>query len=179
MNVKRILKYFFILSIVFTPLVYSMSIGDFGKLCLFSGISGVITLNGEPVKHAVVKRQATRSHVQGYKKDETTTDEQGYFEMPPLYDRNIIGKFLPMEFVSSQTIVVSYQGRDYKLWGGIKRNREENSEARGERLIVECILDAESEMIEIDGGVYETKCKWDVEPDPKFTWDLPIPDDEI
>ena len=82
-----------------------MSLLDFGKVCLFSKISGVILLNGKAVANARVVRTVKLSKEQT---DETTTDDQGYFEMSAVFTRTI-GKYLPQEFVSSQLIEVVYQ----------------------------------------------------------------------
>ena len=110
----------------------------------------------------------------GYKQDETTTDENGFFEMPPLYDRNIVGEFLPMEFVCSQTINVSYKAQAFDIWYGIKRDRAENSDSRGKPLIVACEILSEEKVTHIDGSSYSTTCIWDVESDP--AWEIPPPE---
>src|SRR5690606_2171944 len=57
----------------------AMSLSDLGKVCLFSGISGVIELNGKPAAHVRLVRRADT------KTDETTTDENGYSEFPPSF----------------------------------------------------------------------------------------------
>ena len=44
--------------------VAAMSLSDVGKMCLFSGISGHITFDGQPVKNAKVKRIVQKTHVQ-------------------------------------------------------------------------------------------------------------------
>ena len=157
----------------------SVAIGDFGKLCLFSGISGTITLNGEPVADAQIKRTVSKAHTQGQKSDEARTDGQGHFSMEPLFDRSVIGKILPMEFVVSQQMVLLYQGSEYKIWTGIKRSPEENAEARGKPLVVSCELSQEERNIDVEGSYYLTRCSWDVEPDaPRGGYAPPEEDDE-
>ena len=53
------------------------------KTCLFSAISGTITLNGKPVANARIKR------VSDERIDESKTDENGYFSMPSVFDTSI------------------------------------------------------------------------------------------
>ena len=150
-----------------------MSLSDVGKLCLFSGLSGVITLDGKPVANATVKRIVGKAHTQGKKTDETTTDENGHFSMPAVFDRSIIGKFLPMEFSVPQEIFVYHESKEYDIWSGVKRKPEENAESRGKPLKVQCRLEAERKSIEVNGGVIFTRCTWDVEPDTPFVFDGP------
>ncbi len=141
-----------------------MALTDIGKLCIFSAISGVITLNGQPVAHARLIRTGEKERTH---QDETTTDENGYFAFPPMYERSI-AKFLPMEFVASQTIMVEYKGKKYKLWSGVKWKPEENAESRGKPLVVQCQLEIDDKYISVDGSKFFTLCTWDVEPDPPF-----------
>lgn len=107
----------------------TMTEGSRAKPCLFSPISGTITLNGEPAAGAKLIRTSGKAHTQGELVDTVTTEEQGQFEMPGVFEHVLLAKFLPMEFVASQKIIVEYQGQTYKLWAGIKREREVNSES--------------------------------------------------
>ncbi|MGQ9427623.1 DUF6795 domain-containing protein [Gilvimarinus sp. F26214L] len=143
-----------------------MSLSDFGKLCLFSGISGVIKLHGEPVAGARLVRTASLEF--SPKRDETTTDENGYFEFPPLYERSI-SKYLPQEFVAKQDLVAIHEGKEYVVWDGIKRDPSENAESRGNPLVVECNLEADEVHLFVNHGWISSRCTWDVEPDPKIT----------
>lgn len=67
------------------------------------------------------------------------------------------------------------------MWVGVKRKAAENAEARGNPLVVKCDLSWEPMEIQVDGGVYITRCKWDVIPDDEPSIDkLPGPlEDEI
>lgn len=91
-----------------------MAVSDLGKVCLFSEITGVITLNGKPVANARLVRTADRV---GAITDETTTDEKGHFSMPAVYERTI-AKYLPQEFVASQEIHVYLDGTKYEMGQG-------------------------------------------------------------
>ncbi len=143
-----------------------MSLTDIGKVCLFSKISGVITLNGKPAAGAKLVRTADRD---GTKTDETVTDENGFFEFPAMFERTIT-KHLPMEFVASQEILVHYEGKEYEMWSGVKRKREENSESRGKPLDVKCELSNEMKRIKVNGSPISSLCTWDVEPDKKVNY---------
>jgi hypothetical protein len=152
---------FALLIVIFATGVFAMSVSDIGKVCLFSSISGVITLNGKPAAGAKLIRTADRD---GAKTDETVTDENGYFKFPAMFERTIT-KHLPMEFVASQTIVVFHDGKEHKIWSGVKRNPNENIEARGKLLVVTCELNSEKKFVQVNNSPIISLCMWDVEPD--------------
>jgi hypothetical protein len=147
--------------------VYAMTLGDVGRVCLFSAMAGTITLDGKPVANARLVRTGDRD---GPKVDETVTDEKGYFEFPPMYERTIT-KFLPQEFVASQKVIVHYQGQEYEMWSAVKRQPQENIESRGKPLVVKCELNSEQNLIMVNGSPIHSLCFWDVEPDPKIDWE--------
>lgn len=137
-----------------------MSILDTGKACTFSAMSGVILKNGEPVKHALVKRE---THWQNKVSDETTTDEKGYFEFPARFERSIAA-VLPQEFVVGQSIFVTHESNEYKIWAGVKRKKYENSETDGDPIKLTCELEQEREAIFVKNQSFITQCKWNVTP---------------
>jgi hypothetical protein len=140
-----------------------MTLFDAGKVCLFSKISGVITLDGKPVANAKITRTV---NLNKDKVDHTYTDDKGYFEMPAVFQRTVT-KFLPQEFVAKQEIVVRHLEKEYRIWSSVKRTPEENSEARGKDLVVECELNGEETLITVNNSPIFSLCKWNVEPDPK------------
>ena len=144
-----------------------MSLGEVGKVCLFSAMSGTITLDGNPVPNARLVRTGDRD---GAIVDETHTDKNGYFEFPAMFERTIT-KFLPQEFVAAQKVVVIHDDKDYKIWSSIKRNSAENVEAKGKPLIVTCELNSEERSIVVDRVPIHSLCVWDVEPDAPINWD--------
>lgn len=79
-----------------------MGLKDLGKVCLFSGMSGVIQMDGKPAAKVRLVRTA-ESRV-----DETTTDEHGYFEFPPIFERTVT-KYLPQEFAALQQIAADHR----------------------------------------------------------------------
>lgn len=146
---------------------FAIKLGDIGKVCLFSAMSGTITLNGIPVTNARLVRTGDRD---GPIVDETFTDENGYFEFPPMLERTIT-KLLPQEFVASQKIIVHYHDKKYEMWSSVKRAPEENTESRGKALVVTCELNAEQTFIVINRVPIHSLCSWDVETDPKINWE--------
>jgi len=165
-----------ILSLIFSFGVYAMSINDIGKQCLFSSFSGVITLNGKPVDGAKIKRVAYRSHTKGDKTDYTVTNAQGKFTMPAVWDKNIVGTFLPMEFAAAQEVFVYFENQEYQIWRGMKRQKEENTESNGEKLNVQCELDSEFVFKSVNGNKFKTRCTWAAEADAPFIIDSPVED---
>lgn len=141
-----------------------MAISDAGKVCLFSKVSGVILLDGKPAANALVVR---RANLTKELKDETRTDENGYFEMPAVFTRTVT-KFLPQEFAPKQNIDVTYNGIDYSIWSAVKSGPEENTESKGKPLEVTCELNSENTTIVVNGAFIYSRCTWDVEPDPKM-----------
>ena len=140
-----------------------MALSDVGKVCLFSEISGVITLDGKPVANAKLVRTVKKEKTII---DETTTDANGNFKMPAVFERTVT-KFLPMEFVVKQDILLTYNNKEYKIWDGVKRKEEENAESRGKPLVVKCELNSDVNHIAVNGSVFFNLCTWDVEPDKK------------
>ena len=155
-------KYSFIFLIfIFAGGVYAMSLTDVGKVCLFSKMSGVITLNGQPAANAKIVLTVDRN---GAKTIEAATDAKGFFEFEAIFERTIT-KFLPQEFVVKQDIFVSYEGKEYKIWSAVKRQPEENIESRGKLLVVKCELNSERKFVQVNRSPIISLCTWDVEPD--------------
>ena len=152
-----------VLSVLSVKGISAMGLSDVGKVCLFSKMEGVIKLDGKPVSNARLVRTVRLSKEEV---DETVTDENGNFKFEAKFERTIT-KFLPMEFVAKQQIDVFYNGKEYEMWSGVKREPEENIESRGKALVVECELNSDNSLIEVNGGPIFSLCKWDVEPDPK------------
>lgn len=159
-----------------------MSRGNASNPCLFSAISGVITLKGEPVNGAKIRRVVTRPHKADEKVDFTATDAFGHFEMPSVFDSIFIAKFFPLEFSVAQLIFVEYNGEELKIWDGIKAIPAENAESNGKPLVVTCELSSEDQRVRVGRGAIYSKCIWDVIPDKDDKLDasqLLVDDDDI
>ena len=95
------------------PVGKAMAFFDSMKVNLFSDMKGVVTLNGEPVAGAVVKRLADP----GNKKyrDEKITDAQGRFSFPRM-EMHTVWKLLPAAVVISQKVTIEYEEQEYLAW---------------------------------------------------------------
>lgn len=136
--------------------VFAMSILSAGKSCVFSEVNGVLLFNGAPAAGAIVKRQV---EYQDKDSDQATADEAGRFSLPALYQRSVT-KFLPAEFVVAQSLVVEYQGQEYKIWSNTKRKSEENAELGGQPLDLRCEITAELQLHREFGSILRTNCTW-------------------
>lgn len=108
--------------------VSAMSLFSAGKVCTFSGISGVILQGGVPVANAKVTRTTT------YRKkrtDHTVTSKEGFFWLPALFEHSVLA-LLPQEFAVGQLLTVTINGVDHVIWDGVKRIKDENAEADGQ-----------------------------------------------
>ena len=144
------------------------------KQYLFSNMTGVVNFHGKPAANVRLVRTIN------YNKDivdETVTDEKGFFEFPAVHRNNYAGKILPMEFVVSQLIIAHHEDKEYEMWGGVKRNPEENAESRGKPLVVSCELALEDKHhIWVNDSPISSFCTWDVEPDPIVSFGEPEED---
>lgn len=163
MKIKNnlIILVFSVLSVLSIEGVIAMGLTDVGKVFLFSKMEGVIKLDGKPVSDAKLVRTVNLSKDEV---DETVTDKNGKFEFDVIAKRSA-GKHLPQEFAVSQLIYVHYKGKEYRMWSGVKRKPEENSESRGKPLVVACELSSEEDMVIINNSPIFSLCTWDVEPD--------------
>jgi len=75
-----------IISVALMEGVSAMALADVGKVCLFSGMSGVIKIDGKPAADARLVRTVNKEKD---RTDETITDESGYFEFKPVFERMI------------------------------------------------------------------------------------------
>lgn len=58
--------------------------------------------------------------------------------------------------------------KEYRLWSGVKRRPDENTESRGTPLIVKCELNQDDDQLKIvNGSPIFSLCTWEAEPDPR------------
>lgn len=112
-----------------------------GKVCLFSAIHGVVLDHGAPVTGATITRDYT--WVWGNKKarDATTTNAQGAFALPAIWDQMWLGSFLPHEPFVEQTVLVEHAGQTYRAWLFTRGNYTDQGEVSGPIQLV-CRLEA-------------------------------------
>ena len=120
-----------------------MGLFDFAKVCLFSEVSGVVTLDGKPVADVEVVRTAQMGHDNIYT-DKTVTDGQGRYRFPARFTHSVY-KIAPVEPVITQKITFYYQDKEYLGWFMTKRDYEVNTEL-GHPLNLTCALDSEPKM---------------------------------
>lgn len=158
---KSLIRIFSVALIVANTETSAMSILDAGKVCTFSRISGVILRDGKPLQDVTITR--TTSY-QDKKSDQTKTDSKGFFELPAVFERNAMS-LLPQEFLVGQLLQVAIDGEEITIWEGVKRSKEENSEARGKHIAITCDIESENHVIEVNNQPFITKCQWNVVPD--------------
>ena len=104
-----------------------MGLFDFMKVCLFSEVNGVVTLEGKPVAGAEIVRSAEIND-KPYT-DKTVTDENGRFHFDAMYTHSV-NKILPMEPVIPQKILIKPQGHEYLAWEMTKHDYGINDEIK-------------------------------------------------
>ena len=120
-----------------------MGLFDFVKICLFSEVNGIVTLNRKPVAGVEVVRTAQVGHDNIYT-DKTVTDEQGRYRFAARFTHSV-RKIAPVEPVITQKMAFLYRDKEYLGWFMTKRDYEVNTEL-GHPLNLTCALDSESKM---------------------------------
>lgn len=133
-----------------------MSFFSPGKSCVFSEVKARLTLSGEPIKSVPVIR---RWEWKELREDRTTTDEQGYFELPAIYESSVT-RMLPIELVIGQELHVVVKGEEKKIWAHAKQSLDEDSELKGQPINLTCELTDPMEMHE-SFGLLQTLCSWE------------------
>lgn len=161
-----------LLLVIFSYGVWALGI----KQCLFSEMSGVVNFEGKPATGVKLVRMVDYNKEQY---DETVTDESGHFHFPAIFRSNIIGQFLPMQFVVNQKITAYKDDVEYLVWEATTMDSNANYEARGKALVVSCELSLEEDIIiSVNRNVIFSRCTWDVEPDPPVDFSIYDDDDD-
>lgn len=103
-----------------------MGLFDFMKICLFSEVKGVVTLEGKPVAGAEIVRTAEindKVHT-----DKTVTDESGKFHFEAMYTHSMNKIIFIIEPVIPQTMTIIHNDEEYLGWRTSKRDYHENAE---------------------------------------------------
>jgi len=137
--------------------VNSMSIFGVGKTCVFSEVKVNVTKNGLPLKNIQVIRRWEWNKL---KEDTTTTDENGVFTFPPVFESSV-SRFLPMELVIAQGLYIIENGEEKKIWSNSKREPEENAEFEGRPFVLNCELTNEMKIYRDFGSIMRTLCTWE------------------
>ncbi len=99
---------------------------DWGRLVLFSAVSGKVLDKGKPVAGLTLTRSVEwkgDTYV-----DTTTTDKDGGFAFPVLKRFGGLYLVLPAEPRISQSISTVHLGKEYEIWGYLKGGYDNNGE---------------------------------------------------
>ena len=138
-----------------------MGLFDFVKICLFSEVNGIVTLNGKPVAGVEVIRTSQMGHDNIYT-DKTVTDEQGRYRFAARFTHSVY-KIAPVEPNVRQKIAFLYQGNEYLGWRMNKHNYDINTEL-GRPITLTCELTSEPQLrMGLRHGAHGI-CTWDGAP---------------
>jgi hypothetical protein len=132
-----------------------MGLFDFVKVCLFSEVKGVVTLEGKPVAGAELVRTAEigeKVHT-----DKTMTDENGRFSFPAMYTHSL-NKIAPVEPHIPQMMRIRTGGNEFLVWDGSKRDYDLNGEI-DRNLVLSCELTEKEKRYEIGASIYHSICQ--------------------
>lgn len=139
------------------------------KHCVFSAVSGHLTLNGEPVKNARLVRTGQLGHAKSEVTDEAITDENGYFEFPDMYQSASEFGGLAAFRVFQRIYLYQEEGVAETIWEGVKKDGDVGSENRGNPWNIQCELTGDKRLYRINDGSFLTMCSWDAKEDaPKI-----------
>lgn len=145
------------LALIFIPEVEAMSIFDVGKTCVFSAVKVRLTKDGVPLKNTRVIRRWEWNNL---REDSTTTDENGYFEFPAVFEKSV-SRMLPIELVIAQGLYVVDGDEEKKIWSNSKREPEENAEFSGKSFDLSCEMTNEIKTYRDFGSRMRTLCTWE------------------
>jgi hypothetical protein len=114
------------------------------KFVIFSALTGKVLQNGKPVSGAVLERTFLWHEEQAT--DRATTGADGTFSFPRIERGSFLSSLLPSEPLSEQTIMIRYQGKDYKAWYFVKRNYRDNGELDGHPIRMTCRPESEPRL---------------------------------
>jgi len=127
------------------------------KVCLFSGFTGQLLLNGEPANDAEITRKYEWKNKET--RDLITADAQGKFAFESVWESS---RGFVVQFVSHQELFVNYQGKGYQIWTGGKLLEEENAEFGGSNPVnLTCELSEEMRRVDMELGFIGTSCRWE------------------
>lgn len=125
---KRVLIIVFPILILLVVLIVFKGNADENayQVCLFSAVSGTVTLHGKPLSHIKITRNANYWNKDNHT-DETVTDAEGRFHFEPMmvHSRHISRSLNPIIF---ETLIIHYQGKEYVGWDTTRYDIQPNTE---------------------------------------------------
>ena len=136
-----------------------MGLFDFVKVCLFSQVNGLVTLNGKAVSGAEVVRTAEFRNKRYV--DNAVTDNEGRYRFPESSGHSF-SKIMYLEPRISQSILIRYKGTEYVAWESVKGNSAADGEI-SEPLSLACELTTKSTIKRgRNGNPVNGICSWQV-----------------
>jgi len=132
-----------------------MGLFDFMKVCLFSEVNGVVTLQGKPVAGAKIVRTAKINDTPYT--DSTVTDKSGKFYFEARFTSSI-NKIVPVEPRIPQKLVIEHDGQEHTAWEMSKRNYDLDGEL-GKPINISCEITNKEVKQEIGYRILWGKCK--------------------
>jgi hypothetical protein len=103
-------------------------------LCLFSSVSGRVVRGGAPVPNLQLKRKVEWAWGEKTVADTATTNENGDFTFPAIFEKSKSAGILPHEPCLQQTITVEQDSAEVMVWSYFHGSYIENSELEGRPL---------------------------------------------
>lgn len=134
--------------------------GLFSK-CIFSAVKGKITLDGNPVSGAKVKRYYDWGNIEKENTIVTESNDEGNFSFSEV---NISSLSASLNIISQPTIVqnitIEHEGREYTAWSFFKGNYESGGETGASPIEMHCDLSSEftKHMLKSKRGEYHGIC---------------------
>lgn len=163
MNIRssKILRKLLVVVLLTTLAFEGVSMSLFSKeeeeIVLFSEMKGHITLDGKPVKGAVIERWIKWKDKDG-EKDQYTTDDRGAFYLPTIKVNTKLPSF--SQLVITQELKVIHNNANYNIWALSKMNKNEYSELDGKPVDFRCELTKEEKSFRFKNSYLLTNCEW-------------------
>jgi len=114
------------------------------KMCMFSGVQGVVTEQGKPVAGALIERRFKWAWKGETGVDRTQTDAEGRFRLDPVWRGSLLGRLLPHEPSVEQEIRILHGNRSYVAWQFNGDSYKQDSELFGRPVRLRCDLASEA-----------------------------------
>ena len=130
------------------------------QVCLFSAVSGTVTLHGKPLSHIKITRNANYWNKDNHT-DEAMTDADGRFHFEPMMtnSRHIKRSMNPIIF---EKLILHHDGKDYVGWDTTRYDIQPNIELDENTPIpvLRCELSNESTIKDVKYGTVNGICTW-------------------
>ena len=115
----------FLLLLLNTSQVNAMGLFDFFTIHVFSPVTGVVTLNGEPVEGAEIVRTADHEEDKIYT-DSVKSDIEGKFSFNDISTFSL--RPIMLGTIIRQKIIIKHNGYEYLAWRTVKHSNHKYGE---------------------------------------------------